>query len=114
MRGKQHLNGCAYLMLGLDSELRREGLAGNFCQIMLELARPVCPVALQSRLENLVAHYPLIDSRPGGVMLPEWKLPRRVVARGPLVRFHPFVQGGTIRRGAVPVLALPQRLFNEP
>src|SRR5258706_14562221 len=114
MRSKQHLNGCDYLMLGFDRELRREGFAGNACQIVLELPRPVCPVALQSRLEDVSGHYSILEARPGGVVWPQWRLPRRTAARQSFVRFHPFEQGDGMRGQAVSATVLTQRLFNEP
>jgi len=135
MNDKQHLNGCDYLMLGFDRELRRSGFAGNSCQIVLELPCPVCPVALQSRLEKLAAHYPILNAFPGGLSTPYWKLGRGALR--PLVRFHPFANslGGADlpskpRRGegqsgstacdpTAPLTtavssALAQRIFNEP
>ena len=48
MPGDLPLNGCDYLMLGFDHELRRRGYAGNSCQIILELPRRISVDALKS------------------------------------------------------------------
>jgi len=101
MRARQYLNGCDYLMLGFDYELRRHGFAGNTCQIVLELASALPTGALEERLNALVTTYPVLRARPCGLILPQWKLPRRAAA-GPSVRVH----------RDEPELA--QRLFNEP
>ena len=86
MRGDPQLNGSDYLMLGFDYELRRHGYAGNSCQIILELDAPIAPTALQQRLAELVQRHPILGARPGGILLPKWKLPRRPVP--PTVRVH--------------------------
>ncbi len=67
------LNGCDYLMLGFDYELRRRGYAGNSCQIVLELAAAISPEALRRRLAELVKRYPILRSRPAGVFTPKWQ-----------------------------------------
>jgi len=41
MRNNARLNGCDYLMLGFDHELRRAGFAGNSCQIVLEIGSAI-------------------------------------------------------------------------
>ena len=72
-----HLNGCDYLMLGFDHELRRAGFAGNLCQIVLELGSTISPEALKARLNSLANHYPILRARPGGMWNPKWKSARR-------------------------------------
>ena len=101
MSGKQYLNGCDYLMLGFDHELRRRGFAGNCCQIALELGAPISASALQKRLDDLAAHYPIFGARPGGFIRPRWKMPHGA-ATTPRVRVH---------RDAP---ALGGQIFNEP
>jgi hypothetical protein len=101
MRGKQHLNGSDYLMLGFDQELRRHGFAGNSCQIVLKLGAAISPEALQQRLEFLWDRYLILSARPGGLILPRWKLPQRSTS-APRIRVHRDER------------ALSQRLFNEP
>jgi hypothetical protein len=86
MRANPQLNGSDYLMLGFDHELRRHGFAGNSCQIVLELNSTISPGALKKRLAELVNRHPILNARPGGIFLPEWKLPRRPIA--PQVRVH--------------------------
>src|ERR1051326_8907008 len=86
MSGNPHLNGCDYLMLGCDYELRRRGFAGNSCQIVLELKSVISPPLLQERLRALTAQYPILNARPGGAFSPRWNLPRR--AEEPRVRVH--------------------------
>lgn len=75
MSGNPHLNGCDYLMLGFDYELRRRGFAGNSCQIVLELNSKIPAAALQERLRAFTVHYPVLNARPSGVMTPRWKVP---------------------------------------
>ena len=77
MKNEPQLNGSDYLMLGFDYELRRRGYAGNSCQIILELDAPISAEALNSRLSDLVNRYPILAARPGGIIFPKWKLPRR-------------------------------------
>lgn len=86
MSGNPHLNGCDYLMLGFDYELRRRGFAGNSCQIVLELKSAISPAMLQERLRALTAQYPALNARPGGVFAPRWKMP--INAHEPRVRVH--------------------------
>ena len=87
-------------MLGFDYELRRQGFAGNSCQIVLELSTAIDPQRLENRLRELARQHPILCSRPGrGLNLqPRWKPTRQL----PLVRVHPG--GGDLR----------QALFNEP
>lgn len=87
MNGKQYLNGCDYLMLGFDYELRRHGFAGNSCQMTLELESAIPASDLQDRLATLAAHYPILGAHPGGVVRPRWKMPRQT-APVPRVRVH--------------------------
>ena len=87
-------------MLGFDYELRRQGFAGNSCQIRLELSAGIDPERLRQRVAELARQHPILCSRPGrGLNLkPCWKSTRAV----PRVRVHE------------PAEDLPQRLFNEP
>jgi hypothetical protein len=87
MPGKLPLNGCDYLMLGFDHELRRHGYAGNSCQIELELDTAISPETLRKRIAELANRHPILRARPCGWLLPKWKLPR---ANTPLpkVRLH--------------------------
>src|SRR5215204_67577 len=73
MPGDLPLNGSDYLMLGFDYELRRNGYAGNSCQIVLELDRAISPAVLRQRLNVLAQRYPILVSRPGGWFSPNWK-----------------------------------------
>ncbi len=86
MSGNPHLNGCDYLMLGFDRELRRHGFAGNSCQIVLKLKSKISSAQLQERLSVLTSQYPLLNGRAGGLFLPRWSLPNR--AEQPPVRVH--------------------------
>lgn len=81
------LNGCDYLMLGFDHELRRQGYAGNSCQIVLELDRVIAPTALRQRLELLAQRHPILRARPGGFFKTKWK-PVAAPAGFPPVRVH--------------------------
>lgn len=85
-------------MLGFDYELRRRGFAGNSCQIVLELAQPIDPAALEHRLAELVRQHPILCARPVRGFKPRWKPTRRQ----PQVRVH------------APAASLAQQLFNEP
>src|SRR5258706_2276409 len=87
MTGKLPLNGCDYLMLGFDHELRRRGFAGNSCQIILELGSPISAQTLEERLAALRNRWPVIQARPGGVFRPRWKI-RRSPASTIAVRTH--------------------------
>jgi len=87
MPGKIPLNGCDYLMLGFDHELRRHGYAGNSCQIELELATAIAPDFLRQRVATLVNRHPILRARPGGWLMPRWKLPGKDVPMPP-VRVH--------------------------
>jgi hypothetical protein len=86
MSGNPHLNGCDYLMLGFDYELRKSGFAGNSCQIVLELNSEVSANALQERLRILTGQHPRLNARPSGVFSPRWKVP--MAAQEPRVRVH--------------------------
>lgn len=101
MNGEFQFNGSDYLMLGFDHELRRQGYAGNSCQIILDLAAPISPTDLQKRLDALQKKCPIICARPDGWFSRKWKLSGKRVS-APQVRVHPA--------GA----ARPQRWFNEP
>jgi hypothetical protein len=101
MRPKQRLNGCDYLMLGFDHELRRLGFSGNSCQIVLELGSPISSDALHKRLDTLLASYPILCAQPCGVLVPKWKMPQPGVV-SPRIRVHQHDP------------ELRQRLFNEP
>lgn len=87
MPGDLPLNGCDYLMLGFEYELRRHGYAGNSCQIDLELDAAIAPDGLRQRLAELVNRHPILRARPGGWLMPKWKLPGRH-APLPQVRVH--------------------------
>lgn len=86
MSGNPHLNGCDYLMLGFDRELRRRGFAGNSCQIVLELKSKISTAQLQERLSVLTSQYPVLNARAGGLFSPRWSLPNG--AEQPPVRVH--------------------------
>ena len=101
MRPDPSLNGCDYLMLGFDHELRRRGFAANACQIILDLAGSISAGALKARLAELAKQYPVLNASPGGVLTPKWKLPRHEPPP-PEVRVHRDEPG------------LCQQLFNEP
>src|SRR5882757_7071995 len=88
MSGNPHLNGCDYLMLGFDYELRRRVVAGNSCEIKMELKWPVPVATLQEQLRAVTERYPVLTPTPGGTFLPQWKLPAR--AREPQVRVHRY------------------------
>jgi hypothetical protein len=87
MPGKLPLNGCDYLMLGFDYEMRRHGYAGNSCQIELELDAAISPETLRKRIAELVSRHPILRARPGGWVMPKWKLPGEN-APMPQVRVH--------------------------
>ncbi len=92
MPGKLPLNGCDYLMLGFDHELRRHGFAGNSCQIELELDAAISPDVLRQRIAALVERYPILRARPCGWWMPKWKLPS-ARAPQPQVRVHQAAPG---------------------
>jgi len=110
MSGNPHLNGCDYLMLGFDYELRKRGFAGNSCQIVLELKSAISASMLQERLRTLATQYPILNSRQGGLFLPQWKLPghaeparvhvhREAVGRGEAIMNAPLgVSEGELAR----------------
>jgi hypothetical protein len=87
MPGKLPLNGCDFLMLGFDYEMRRHGYAGNSCQIELELDAAISPETLRKRIADLVNRHPILRARPGGWLMPKWKLPGDN-APMPQVRVH--------------------------
>src|SRR6266853_2515866 len=99
MRHNARLNGCDYLMLGFDHELRRAGFAGNSCQIVLELGSAISLDALKNRLADLLNHFPILQSRPGGMVFPRWNALRH--AATPQIRIHSDEP------------ALARQLFNE-
>lgn len=81
------LNGADYLMLGFDHELRRQGYAGNSCQIVLTLDRPLDAAALPARLKLLAQRHPILCARPGGWFKTRWTpLDNGLLARA--VRVH--------------------------
>jgi hypothetical protein len=98
MSRNRYLNGCDYLMLAFDHELRRAGYAGNSCQIIVELGATIRPDTLRRRLAESLVQYPLLASRPAGVVWTRWK-PCRTV---PTVRLHRDDTG------------LREQLFNDP
>jgi len=85
MTNNAHLNGCDYLMLAFDFELRRRGYAGNSCQIVLDLEARIEAEALQKRITTMVERFPFLTARPGGLIFPRWK---RQSKRRPQVRVH--------------------------
>ena len=87
MPGKLPLNGCDYLMLAFDREMRRHGYMGNSCQIELELEGRISPDSLRQRVAALSASFPILRARTGGWLLPKWILPGRTSAR-PQIRLH--------------------------
>jgi hypothetical protein len=101
MSGNLHLNGSDYLMLGFDHELRRQGFAGNSCQITLELGATISPDTLRQRLAVLVNRHPVLRTRPGGMIFQKWKIACGATAY-PQVRVHRHEP------------SLDQKLFNEP
>lgn len=110
MQGDTPLNGSDYLMLGFDYELRRNGYAGNLCQIMLELDRAVSPDALRQRLFELVKRHPILASRPGGWFNPKWKAVPSV-AFVPSVRVHGDQPGLRERLCDTPLIQKRGELF---
>lgn len=101
MPPKPELNGCDYLMLGFDRELRRHGYAGYSCQIILRLPAQIDRAALMERLRPFCEEYPLATARARGVLTPHWSCaphPERL----PSVRLHQDAPH------------LRTRLFNEP
>ena len=101
MRRSPHLNGCDYLMLGFDRELRRLGFAGNSCQILLGLGSSITPGSIAQHLRPLIELHPILAARTAGLLTPRWKLARAGVPQ-PIIRLHRHEP------------ALLQRLFNEP
>lgn len=92
MHGDYQLNGPDYLMLGFDHELRRQGFAGNTCQIVLKLGGAISPETLTRRLGELAAHHPIISARPAGIVWPKWKIPSR--PQPPKLRVHQGMTAG--------------------
>jgi hypothetical protein len=101
MRRSPQLNGCDYLMLGFDRELRRFGFAGNSCQIILNLGASITPDLIVSSLRPLLERHPILAARTAGMLTPRWK-PAREGAAQPAIRLHRHEP------------ELRQRLFNEP
>lgn len=99
MSHTRRLNGCDYLMRGIDYELRRHGYAGNACQIILELDGAVSADTLRQRLAAIAANCPVIGARATGTCLARWEIPGRTGT--PQVRVHPDDPG------------LVERLVNE-
>jgi hypothetical protein len=98
---KLPLNGSDQLMRGFDFELRRNGFAGNHCQIILELAAAVSRETITNRLRALQEAQPLLGARVSKGFRPQWKIPARAKRQIP-VRVHRDDP------------ALRQKLFNEP
>lgn len=90
------LNGCDYLMLGFDYELRRHGYAGNSCQIRFTLERAISVATLRQRVELLVNRYPILRARPGGWFKTQWK-PLTDAKAFPQIRIH-VEQSGLVER----------------
>jgi hypothetical protein len=74
MKRDQPLNGSDQLMRGFDFESRRNGFAGNQCQIILELAAKISPSTLVARMAVLQRELPIINARLGGLFKPRWKI----------------------------------------
>ncbi len=87
MPGELPLNGCDFLMLGFDREMRRRGYAGNSCQIELELDSAISPDALRKRIAELATRHPILRANPGGWLMPKWKIPQENSPL-PQVRVH--------------------------
>jgi len=104
------LNGCDYLMLGFDYELRRQGYAGNSCQIVLELEHAIAPTALQQRLEILVQRHPVLRARPGGFFKTRWQ-PVPAQTGFPRVRVHREQTGLVEKLGDEPLTVRRGELF---
>ena len=88
-------------MLGFDHELRRNGFAGNACQMVLELDAAVDPDTLRERVRRMLDRYPILSARLRGGFRPAWK-PMRDAARLLSVHEHRDEPG------------LARELFNEP
>src|SRR5437016_5388041 len=94
------LNGSDQLMRGFDYESRRNGFAGNQCQIVLELAGKISPEVLRNRIAALQKEFPILGARIGKFFKPKWKVPAKA-KREISIRVHPDEPN------------LPQKLFNE-
>ena len=101
MKADQPLNGSDQLMRGFDFESRRNGFAGNQCQIILELAGKISVDTLKARLGLLQNEFPILNARVGGLFKPRWIFPARV-KKEISVRVHRDAPG------------LRQKLFNDP
>src|SRR5450756_1725771 len=101
MKSDQPLNGSDQLMRGFDFESRRNGFAGNQCQIILELASPITRQALVNRMGPLKRDYPMMRASIGGLFKPKWKT-RGAIARGIPIEIHRDEPG------------LRQKLLNVP
>ena len=106
MPGDLPLNGCDFLMLGFDHEMRRCGYAGNSCQIELELDSSISPDALRRRIAELVTRHPILRARPGGWFMPKWKLPSK-----PFVASAPSVPSVRLHRESP---GLREKLCDQP
>jgi len=94
MPAKTSLNGCDYLMLAFDREMRRHGFMGNACQIDLMLEQAIDPVALRQRISALVSRHPILRARPGGCWFPKWKLPN---ANSPMPQVREYQHASGLR-----------------
>lgn len=64
-------------MRGFDYELRRNGFAGNHCQIILELAGNLSPEVLRKRISALQKEFPVLAAKLRKGWRPKWKIPSR-------------------------------------
>ena len=103
------LNGSDYLMLGFDYELRRQGYAGNSCQIVLELDQPISPEALRQRLTKLTTSHPILCARPAGWFSLKWKFPSDPLV--PSMRVHRDQPGLREKLGDEPLAIRRGELF---
>jgi hypothetical protein len=101
MKNSVPFNGSDQLMRGFDFELRRNGFAGNHCQIILELASKISPEILQSRIAALQNEFPILRARVGGMFKPKWKIPANA-KKEISIRVHPEEP------------SLRQKFFNKP
>jgi hypothetical protein len=100
MKNSAPLNGSDQLMRGFDYELRRNGFAGNQCQIILELTEKISPEVLRARLAALQSEFPRLHARVGGWFKPGWKILRRAKSMVPV---HEYSDAPGLR----------QKLFNK-
>jgi len=85
-------------MLGFDHDLRRQGFAGNSCQIILELSEAVNAAKLKERVAELVRENSILSARPVRGWTPRWT----PTTFQPQVRVHSTAEN------------LEEKLFNEP